>query len=361
MGLTTSQPHEIYLQQALALATIRRGFCAPNPAVGAMLVKNDVILATGYHYASGHPHAEAAALKNLTESVQDATLYVTLEPCCHTAKKTPPCTDLLISRGIKSVIYGFQDPNPEVAGRGEQQLRAASIKCLHYPVPEINSFYQSYAKWWQTKQPLVTAKIALSLDGKIAGPGGKRVSISGVEAQLFTHRQRKLTDAILTSARTIANDKPLLNVRLANEQYSKPVYVLDRFLTTSLAANIFTTAAKLTFFHDHAVAAEKIRQFEEHGARCFAVRSDQEGLSLTEILSKIGGDGMHDVWLEAGGLLFTAFAKAGLLQCAYIYVSPKVLGQSALSAFNKTIDFLGNAKQCQWEVLGEDVVCKITW
>ncbi len=351
----------MYLKQALALAEIRRGYCAPNPAVGAVVVKNNQILGTGYHYASGHPHAEVEALKELGESAKDATIYVTLEPCCHHSKRTPPCTELLIKRGIKKVVYGFQDPNPEVAGHGEQMLRDAGIECVHDPLPAINEFYRSYAYWWQTKKPLVTAKLALTLDGKIAGPGGQRVAISGSDAQQFTHQQRKRSDAILTTARTIFYDNPLLNVRLDQKQDPKPVYVLDRELTTTVDANIFTTAAHVTFLYSNTVTAEKIAKLETRGVRCVNIASNEHGLDLTEVIQVIGKDGVHDLWIEAGGKLFAAFATAGLLHYAYLYMSSKWFGQNAQSAFTNTTDFLTKAQAQQWQILGNDVVCKLIW
>jgi diaminohydroxyphosphoribosylaminopyrimidine deaminase/5-amino-6-(5-phosphoribosylamino)uracil reductase len=150
--------HEIYLKQALQLAEIRRGFCAPNPSVGAVVVKNNKVISTGFHFASGAPHAEVDALNKCGDEARGATIYVTLEPCCHWGK-TPPCTQLLIDRGIKTVIYGLSDPNPLVAGKGHANLEAANISCEQYTVPEISAFYASYYYWHKTGLPWVTAKI----------------------------------------------------------------------------------------------------------------------------------------------------------------------------------------------------------
>lgn len=349
--------HEIYLQQALALAELRRGFCAPNPAVGAVLVRDDQVVASGYHYGSGHPHAEAEALREIERAPEDAILYVTLEPCSPHRKKTPPCTELLIQKKIKKVVYGYRDPNPDVAGRGEQILRAAGIECVHSPLPEINAFYASYAHWWRTQTPVVTAKLALSLDGKIAGPQGARVAISGEQAQQFTHQQRKRSDAILTTAKTICRDDPLLNVRLENATYGKTIYVLDRNLVTPLNAKIFTTATRLIFLHAKTARPETIAAFTEKNAHCFAIAADAQGLHLPEAIQLIGQQGVHDLWVEAGGVCFAALARAHLLQHAYLYVSPKWLGQYAQSAFANDVDFLTNGRH--WSNLGDDAVFKI--
>ncbi|MGB6976420.1 MAG: bifunctional diaminohydroxyphosphoribosylaminopyrimidine deaminase/5-amino-6-(5-phosphoribosylamino)uracil reductase RibD, partial [Gammaproteobacteria bacterium] len=238
-----------YLLEALELAELRRGFCAPNPAVGAVVVKQGRVLATGYHKASGQPHAEAEALGSLGDEARGATLYVTLEPCCHLGKKTPPCTELLIARGIREVYYGFTDPNPQVAGLGAQALQAAGIPCKHVPLASIDEFYQSYAHWWQTRQPWLTAKLALSLDGKIAGAKGKRMNITGAELQQYTHTLRHQADALLTTARTILNDDPQMNVRLGDKVIAKPLYIIDRELYLPLTARIWQTAKTICILH----------------------------------------------------------------------------------------------------------------
>jgi len=351
-----------FLTTALDLAKNRRGFCAPNPAVGAVLVKDQQIIASGYHYASGYPHAEVKTLEKIDPAlIQNATLYVTLEPCCHRNKKTPPCTDLLIQSGIKKVVYGFQDPNPAVAGQSKKILAAAGIECIHSPLAEIDVFYQSYAHWWQTGTPFVTAKLAMSLDAKIAGEQGLRVNITGPEAQQFTHEQRRRADAILTTAKTIIADDPLLNVRLTGEPQRKPIYILDRNLTTPINAKIFTTAERVTLFCDQQITAEKMQAYQNLGARCIPVSSEQQKLSLPAILKTIGQDGIHDLWIEAGGSCFSAFARMGLLQQAYIYIAPKLLGTTAQNAFAGPTDLFSQATHFAWQTLGQDSVCKITF
>src|SRR5688572_12392757 len=157
---------ENLLRAALDEARRGRGLCAPNPAVGAVLVQKDFIVSKGYHHGAGLPHAEVEALADVREDLSQATLYVTLEPCCHQGR-TPPCTRFLIERGIKKVVYGHQDPNPVVAGKGEAELRAAGVEVTHLPLPEVERFYRSYDHWTRTGRPFVTAKLALSLDGKI--------------------------------------------------------------------------------------------------------------------------------------------------------------------------------------------------
>lgn len=352
--------HDVYLKETLSLAKSRRGFCAPNPAVGAIVVKNNQIISKGTHFASGHPHAEVEALTPLGENAKDAILYCSLEPCCHLEKKTPPCTDFITNAGIKKVIYGFRDPNPEVAGKGEQRLRAAGIECIQQSSAEITSFYQSYEHWCMTRKPFVTAKLALSLDGKIAAANGQRIAITGNAAQQFTHQQRQKTDAILTTAKTIQADNPLFNVRLADQIHSKPLYILDRQLTTPLQANIFTTAKSVTLFYDAQIAEQKLKAYQEKGAQCVPITTNANRLALTEILHWLGKTGIHDLWIEAGGSCFFAFAEAKLLQSAFIYIAPKILGNSAQPAFLETIDLFNNARY-QWQILESDIICKLNW
>src|SRR3989344_2995168 len=164
--------YQDYLKRALKLAEKRRGFCSPNPAVGAVVVKDGKIIGEGWHEKAGAPHAEVMALASAGSSAAGGILYVTLEPCSHTGR-TPPCTDLIIKTGIKAVYYGFKDSNLTVSGQGEFYLKSAGIACEQIELPEINAFYRSYAHWLKTKKPWVTAKIALSLDEKIASVDGK--------------------------------------------------------------------------------------------------------------------------------------------------------------------------------------------
>jgi len=353
--------NEYYLRQALSFAELRRGFCAPNPAVGAVVVKANQILAMGYHLGSGHPHAEVEALNKIGEEAKGATLYITLEPCCHTNKKTPPCTDLILQHGIAKVVYAFRDPNPSVSGKGEQLLKDAGIECLHQPLPEIDEFYQSYQFWWHYQRPFVTAKIAMSLDGKIAGSNGARINITSTEAQQFTHQKRKAADAILTTAKTIQKDNPLMNVRLNNQEYKKTIYILDSNLSVSLSAKIFSSAEKAIIFHQKNVDKEKIALFEKNGVSCIEIASNTQGLDLSEVVNIIGQAGMHDLWVEAGGSCFAAFAKAKLLQKAFIYVAPKWLGENAQAAFGGNNDVFAGVKSNKWFALGKDAVCEMVW
>ena len=351
-----------FLLRALDLAKTRRGFCAPNPSVGAVIVKKGQILAEGRHWGSGYPHAEADALSKLSsEEAKDATLYVSLEPCCHTNKKTPPCTELLIARGIKEVYCGKLDPNPQVSGQGMQKLLSAGIICQPISLPEVDDFYKSYQYWWQNKQPFITAKLALSLDGKIAGANYQPVVISGTDLQEWTHQQRYRADALLTTVKTIIHDDPALNVRLSGEITAKPLYILDRQLNLPLTARVLKTAKFLTIFHGSGINQEKRQILINNGIICHEIPTQNNLLGLTEIANQIGKDGIHDLWIEAGGQCFQAFAEAGLLKCGILYVSPKWLGTNAISAFQTQPKFFNKVKDIRWQVYGRDVIGELLW
>ncbi len=333
--------HQHYLQQALALAKTRRGYCAPNPAVGAVVVKDKTIIGTGAHYACGMPHAEVEALKGLGAKAQGATLYVTLEPCSHYGR-TPPCTKAISEAGISEVFYGYKDPNPLVA----------DSNFIHMPLAEIDAFYRSYAHWHQTSRPWVTAKIALSLDGKIAGPQGIRVAITGPELKERTYESRKCRDAILTTAKTIIHDNPRLDIRGTE---SKPIYILDRNLCLTDEYQIWQNTNRLTVFYSPACRLTPYKV----GNISFVPILEQDGqLDLDQVINYIGRDGVHDLWVEAGGILLESLLARNYVDTLHIYCAAKWLGLDAQSAFSTRVH-LEQFTQKKWIQVGDDVVCEM--
>ncbi|QTS84160.1 bifunctional diaminohydroxyphosphoribosylaminopyrimidine deaminase/5-amino-6-(5-phosphoribosylamino)uracil reductase RibD [Coxiella endosymbiont of Amblyomma nuttalli] len=345
-----------YLKKALSLAKTRRGFCAPNPAVGVVLVKEGTIIATGFHKKSGFPHAEVEAIRSAGESAKGCDLYVTLEPCCHYGK-TPPCTNLIIQSGIKSVYYGFRDPNSVVSGNGAQQLEKAGIRCFFIELPEINAFYESYHYWTKYKRPWVTAKLALSLDGKIAGPKGESLILTGDELKQYTFESRKRSDATLTTINTILKDDPQLNVRLNSKEIKKTIYILDSDLRLPLTAMLHKSAERIIIFHNKRVDWKQKEVLINKNIRCIEIPRSKNGLNLNKILSIIGNDGVHDLWIEAGGHCFQSFLNKNLLNRALIYIAPKILGTHATSAFK--IPFSFSEHSIQWHQYGKDAICEV--
>lgn len=348
------------LDHALTQAKIRRGFCSPNPSVGATIVNSeDTIIAESCHVASGYPHAEINALSQLSNISPGSTLYITLEPCCHWGK-TPPCTDAIIKSGIKRVIFGYYDPNPLVSGKGQETLRAAGIECEYEPHPDIDAFYESYTHWQKTKTPFLTAKIALSLNGAISDSKGNPVQITGPMINAFTHASRKKTDAILTTFNTIFHDDPKLNVRINQEIIAKPLYILDRDANLPLTASIFKTAKSITLFHSSGAHEKKLQALADMDVRCIPVTCQEQKLSLPEIIQYIGQDGIHDCWIEAGGRLFSECYTLKLLQRAYIYIAPLWISSGKI-AFPEGISLLKDKAKIRWESFGNDVLCEIHW
>lgn len=349
-----------YLKAALALAKKRRGFCAPNPSVGALVIKNDEVLAEGKHWAAGEPHAERVALNKLGKKAKGASLYVTLEPCCHWGK-TPPCTQIIIDSGIKHVYYSLEDPNPEVAGKGAKELIAAGIQCEQIKLPEIDSFYRSYIYWMKNHRPFITAKIALSLDGKIAGVQGESVQLTGDALQQLTHQNRRKSDALLTTINTIINDDPQINVRLEEDIIAKPIYILDSHLRLPLNARVFETSSRLTVFHEKNANEKQKQQLTAKNVRCVEIEKNKDGLRLQEMINVIGNDGVHDLWVETGARCFQSLVKQKLLNRLFIYVAPKILGPEAKSAFDESLPLLDDAKTVQWKSYDQDAVCLIEY
>lgn len=353
-----SVKHQDYLLTALQLAQQRRGFCAPNPAVGAIIVQNERIVGEGYHWGCGHPHAEVEALRAAGDKARGATAYVTLEPCRHYGR-TPPCTSALIEAGITQVFYGVNDPNPLMAGQSQALLREVGIACEKVNVPALEAFYQSYAYWWQHKKPWVTAKLAISLDAKIAGAGGVPVTLTGHALKIKTFEARLRADALLTTVRTLIQDDPLMNVRLEGQSIAKPLYVMDTHLQLPLTAQVLKTCKPVTVLHGPGVDRAQAQALAAQGVRCCEVAVDATTgqLNLEAVFALIGADGCHDVWVEAGGRLFSALVSARLVHCGIIYVAPTWLGCKGLDAF--VGDQLPTAREVKWEIVGQDAVCEM--
>jgi len=331
--------HEYFLLAALEQARLRRGVTAPNPAVGAVAVRDEKIIAQASHPGVGHPHAEVLLLRELPEDCSSVTIYVTLEPCNHWGK-TPPCVDALIARRVKRVVYAYADPNPLVAENNTPALlKARGIDVLHHPVTEIDEFYASYAFWMQTGRPWVTVKMAQTFDGKIAGKGGQRVMLSNEQCAEFTHQARMRTDVILTTAKTIQADNPFLNARLGEQVVAKPIAVLDRARCLDMSANIHKTAKRLHIYHG---------------------KSQDLQLDLKTILEDLGRIGYHDVWVEAGAALFNRLHQEYLVQRTYLYLVPKILGTQAISLYAED-NFLAKAKHIAWEAMGDNLKVTLDW
>ena len=341
---------------ALEQAWLGRGRCAPNPSVGAVAVHGGEIIARAWHQGAGTAHAEKLVLKQIPPGLQNVSLYVTLEPCNHWGR-TPPCVAAIIEYGVSEVIYGFNDPNPIViANNSPVILQDKGIKTLHYPLDELNAFYQSYRYWTLTKKPWVTVKLAQSLDGKIAGEKGQRCYLSNADCAEFTHYNRLHSDAILTTEKTISRDDPELNVRLGDLKQAKVVAIIDSRLSLKEEAKIRSTAKHCLIYHDESYQATKPMS----NCTYYPVASKNGLLDLSLIMKHLGQLGYQDLWVEAGGLLFSALHRENLVQRTYLYISPKLLGGDAISAFNG--DAIFNRKpKVTWQIKADNVIACLDW
>lgn len=346
-----------FLLAALKQAWLGRGVCAPNPSVGAVAVHNGQIIAQSWHRGAGTPHAEQLLLQQLPKNIPGITLYVTLEPCNHWGK-TPPCSDAIVDYGIKQVVYAYRDPNPIIiANDTPGQLTEHGIEVLYYPLPEIDTFYQSYHHWVLTHKPWVTVKIAQTLDGKIAGAKGERVYLSNAACAEFTHQQRSCSDIILTTARTVNQDDPLLTVRIPGIEVAKPVAIIDGHGTLNQEAKIFTTATHCHIYHDERYPMQTVRQ---KNASYYAIPATQGQLDLGAVITHLGHLGYHDVWVEAGGILFSSLHQEHLVNKTHIYIVPTILGDAAVAAYHHK-DIFNHASKISWQAMGDNMIASLDW
>jgi diaminohydroxyphosphoribosylaminopyrimidine deaminase/5-amino-6-(5-phosphoribosylamino)uracil reductase len=329
-----------WMRLALAEAERGRGTTSPNPVVGAVVVRDGGVVATGFHERAGGPHAEVAALAAAGALARGATVVVTLEPCCHTGR-TGPCTEALIRAGVARVVVGAGDPNPRVAGGGIAALRAAGVEVeVGVLADECEAQNEVFRHWVVTGRPLVTVKLAQSVDGRIATSSGDSRWVSGAAARAEVHQMRAQHDAVMVGSDTALADDPRLTVRDAAAPAGDPVRVLvDGRLRVPLGARLFDGAEAGGVVVGTAVAAGDPRA-EERRARGVQVLSAAGGLEgsrvdLRALLEQLGGLAPRPVTsllVEGGGRLAGALVEAGLVDRLRVYVAPCVLGADGVPA-----------------------------
>jgi diaminohydroxyphosphoribosylaminopyrimidine deaminase/5-amino-6-(5-phosphoribosylamino)uracil reductase len=314
------------MRRAMELATRGRGRVEPNPMVGCVLVRNSKIVGEGFHEYFGGPHAEPNALSACTDA-EGTTAYVTLEPCCHLNKKTPPCTRALIAAKIARVVAACEDPNPPVAGKGFAELRHAGIHVetglLKAEARQLNA---AYFKLLSQRRPYVTLKWAQTADGKIAGAGGRRLAISNARSLEAMHGLRSRCDAILVGIETVLADDPLLTARVANPPRNPVRIVLDSNLRISLDSRLVETASQSPVLVCCAQTAllERSEALKSHGVEVIRLRSDSDGmLSLEHLLAELGARKMAHLLVEPGVKLARSFSQQNLVDRVWIFRSPK--------------------------------------
>lgn len=318
---------EDYMRRALELAQRGRGHVSPNPMVGAVIVRDGRIISSGYHHTFGDLHAERDALSRCTEPTQGATIYVTLEPCCHYGKQ-PPCTDALIAAGFSRVVVGSGDPNPLVAGKGLKILRDAGIEVTeHVLEDECRALNEVFFHYIQTKRPLVIMKYAMTLDGKIACYTGESRWVTGEQARRHVHELRHACSAIMVGIGTVLADDPLLTCRL--EGGVDPIRIVcDTALEIPLDSQIVQTAHEVpTLIATSSADAERRTALEARGCELVDVAQAGDGhLDLDALMGLLGARGIDSVILEGGATLNWAAVKAGIVDKVLAYLAPKFFG-----------------------------------
>ena len=332
-----------FMDRALELASRGVALASPNPLVGAVLVRDAQIVGEGFHTYDGVRHAEVIALQAAGESARGATLYINLEPCCHTGR-TGPCTQALIAAGVARVVAAMPDPNPAVAGRGFQQLRAAGIDVsTGLRESEARRLNEAFARWIVSRKPLVTLKSALTLDGQLVLPPAKtgarkgpRISqndrwISSPESRAEVQRMRHASDALVTGIGTVLVDDPLLTDRTGLPRRKKLLrVVLDSRLRLPLRSKLVRSAGgDVLVFTRMKEDSPKARALRRAGVEVVRLAGRGAQPDLAEAVAKLGRREILSVLLEAGAILNSSALAAGIVDKMRVFVAPKVAGFTA--------------------------------
>lgn len=321
---------EKFMARALELGRRAEGRTRPNPAVGAVIVHDGVVIGEGYHPQAGQPHAEIFALRQAGEKARGADLYVTLEPCSHHGR-TGPCAEAVISAGIARVFVGTQDPNPRVAGRGIAGLKAAGIPVqVGILEVECRRLIAPFAKHVTTGRPFVILKSAVTLDGKTATSSGDSQWVSGPESREFVHRLRDRVDAIMVGIGTVLGDNPRLTTRLPDGGRDPLRVVVDSNLRIPEDAAVLSVAseAPTLIVTTHAASSEKLARLRNRGTEVLQVAERNGRVDPSEMMTRLGGLGVQSILLEGGSELNSALLHAGMIDRVMLFFAPLLLGGS---------------------------------
>lgn len=353
--------HQDMMRRAIELAKNGTGAVDPNPLVGAVIVKDGRIIGEGYHARYGGLHAERNALAACKESPMGATLYVTLEPCCHYGK-TPPCTEAILEAGIKTVYIGSRDPNPKVAGKGAAILREAGVTIIEdFLREECDALNAPFFHFITKKRPYVAMKYAMTADGKIATATGASQWITNEESRRHVHLLRRKYQGILAGIGTVLADDPMLNCRLGDNGRNPVRIICDSHLRIPLESKLVQSAKEIPLFiATCSQDLEKKAALEEKGALVFVFEGEK--VPLPELMDKLGELKIGSVLLEGGGELNASMLEAGLVQRVYAYMGAKIFGgagaKTPVSGKGVSLPEESPAlRLAQTEVFGDDVLC----
>ena len=324
---------ESLMARALLLAERGVFTTAPNPRVGCVIVKNEVIIAEGWHHRAGEAHAEVNALLQLNQrEANGADCYITLEPCSHDGR-TPPCSDAIIKAGIKRVIIAMKDPNPMVAGRGIEKLKQVGIVVVLGVLEEqAEKLNQGFCQRMRMGRPYIRSKLAMSVDGKTAMASGESQWITSQDARQDVQKLRAQSSVILTGIGTVLTDDPSLSVRPGDwypqgELVRQPLrVVIDSNLRIPLNAKILNSEAE--------TLVVSIKPSDKKGVNVMVIQADRGHVDLKKLMNRLAEREINDVMVEAGSKLNGALVQAGLVDELVIYMAPKLLGDSAQGLFH---------------------------
>lgn len=323
---------EQFMKRAIELAKQGVGWTAPNPLVGAVVVKNGRVIGEGYHRKNGELHAERNALAACSEDPAGATLYVTLEPCCHYGK-TPPCTEIIIEKKIAKVVIGSRDPNPKVAGKGARILREHGIEVVEdYMREACDALNPVFFHYITTKTPYVVLKFAMTLDGKIATRTGASKWITGEAARNHVHQLRGRYAGILAGIGTVLADDPMLNCRIDGAHQPLRI-ILDSHLRIPMGSRLVRSAKEYPLLivcnesiRDREEGASRIQKLEEAGAKVWTLPEKNGHPDLNALMQRLGEEKIDSVLIEGGGTVNEAALKAHIVHHVYAYIAPKIFG-----------------------------------
>jgi diaminohydroxyphosphoribosylaminopyrimidine deaminase/5-amino-6-(5-phosphoribosylamino)uracil reductase len=338
---------EIFMKKALTLAARGKGRTSPNPMVGAVIVKSGKIIASDYHKKAGDPHAEVLVLKTAGKRAKGATLYVSLEPCCHIDKKTPPCTRAIIRSGIKKVVAAMIDPNPKVSGMGLKELRKAGIETVSGIMEkEALKLNEAFIKLITAKEPFVILKIAQSLDGKIATAKGESRWITGEKARKYVHRLRNEVDAILVGIGTVKKDNPSLDCRIKDGRNPYRI-IVDSSLDISLNAKVlkhhdnkmiiatisppspsFSRGGFKTRPYKRELMSyqKKIEQLQNMGAHVLTLKDKNGKVDLKSLMKKLAKLEIASVMIEGGSSINASALSSKIVDKVMLFIAPIIIG-----------------------------------
>jgi diaminohydroxyphosphoribosylaminopyrimidine deaminase/5-amino-6-(5-phosphoribosylamino)uracil reductase len=335
-----AEADRLYMHRALELAARARGRTSPNPMVGAVLVKDGQVVGEGFHSFAGADHAELVALQEAEGAARGATLYVSLEPCCHYGR-TPPCVQRILASGIARVVAACQDPNPAVSGKGVAALRAAGIPTeVGVLAEEATRLNEAFFTFIRTGRPFIVMKAAASLDGKIATRTGESRWITGEKARLRVHQLRNEVDAVLVGIGTVLRDDPLLTTRLGTADQRDPArVVVDNLARLPLRAKVINRASTAPTFlavSERAPAA-KVEALQREGVQVLVVEGSPRRVSLQRLMEALGKLGFLSVMIEGGAEINASAIQEGIVDKVLLFLAPILMGgKSAPSALAGT-------------------------